>query len=680
MIQKTLIVAALLCGGATSAQPYARLEGDTLRLGNVLIERSFVWNDGDLMTASLTDKAAGVTRRTEGLRPDFVLGKARGAGGVLETVPVAASAHAPAYLLARVTYALGPVEVRREYRIYEQVPAIACDTWLRGTLAAAPDGSDVSAADRKNIESEADMASQAVSKAVLDQLSFKGKHWHGKAVEFRDVTDWRNNLVHVEDFISFHKTGWRGNLLFLRDGIDGGGLFFLKEAPCSSVQLHYGGSDFTTDFGRFQAVGLGIGPEDVSPDGWTRLYGCVTGVFGAGEGAALKALRSYQKTVRTAEEMVMMNTWGDRSQDAKVDEAFWLAELEKAARLGITHFQIDDGWQSGRSPNSKSAGGSFKDIWVNPDYWVPDPVKYPRGLGPIVERARELGIEVGLWFNPSVQDDFADWSRDAAALVALYRQYGIRVFKIDGLQIPSRKAEENLRRLLDTVRAETGDAVLFDLDVTAGRRTGYHYFGEYGNIFLENRYTDWGNYYPYQTLRNLWQLARDVPAERLQVEFLNPWRNAGRYPSDDPFAPSRYRFDDLFALTMAAQPLAWMEASNLPEEAFSLGGLVRDYRRVMADFHAGVILPVGAEPDGRAWTGFQSMTGERDGYLLIYREQSSAPDDAVPTWLPEGARVRLVPVLGEGKRRVAHVGADGAVRFHLSRENAFVLYRYTLQP
>ena len=140
MIQKTLIVAALLCGGATSAQPYARLEGDTLRLGNVLIERSFVWNDGDLMTASLTDKAAGVTRRTEGLRPDFVLGKARGAGGVLETVPVAASAHAPAYLLARVTYALGPVEVRREYRIYEQVPAIACDTWLRGTLAAAPDG------------------------------------------------------------------------------------------------------------------------------------------------------------------------------------------------------------------------------------------------------------------------------------------------------------------------------------------------------------------------------------------------------------------------------------------------------------------------------------------------------------------------------------------------------------
>lgn len=48
--------------------------------------------------------------------------------------------------------------------------------------------------------------------------------------------------------------------------------------------------------------------------------------------------------------MVMMNTWGDRSQDTKVNEAFCLQELERAAKLGITHFQIDDGMAGGQEP------------------------------------------------------------------------------------------------------------------------------------------------------------------------------------------------------------------------------------------------------------------------------------------------------------------------------------------
>jgi alpha-galactosidase len=63
--------------------------------------------------------------------------------------------------------------------------------------------------------------------------------------------------------------------------------------------------------------------------------------------------------------MIMMNTWGDRNQDSKINEKFSLLEVEKAAELGITHFQIDDGWQTGKSPNSATAKGFFKDIWDN---------------------------------------------------------------------------------------------------------------------------------------------------------------------------------------------------------------------------------------------------------------------------------------------------------------------------
>lgn len=97
---------------------------------------------------------------------------------------------------------------------------------------------------------------------------------------------------------------------------------------------------------------------------------------------------------------------------------------------------------------------------------------------------------------------------------------------------------------------ETNHHVIFNLDATAGRRGGYHSMNEYGNIFLENRYTDWGNYYPYRTLRNLWQLSRYVPAEKMQVEFLNKWRNADKYADNDIFAPKSYSFDYLLALLL----------------------------------------------------------------------------------------------------------------------------------
>ena len=665
------------CGRSiTSVQvpcaPYAVLQDDTLRMGNGCVERVFLWNEGALATISLTNKITGRSFKADGSRPDFSIGGLAFCGGNLETKDFGT------YLLVSVSTSSGSLEAIREYRIYNDVPAISCNTYLRGSLKASLFGGQDNAADRKNIEFITDMAVKAAEEAVLDRLAFPYKHWNCRVVDFSDVTDWNDNLVHTTDFIAYRKLNYRGNLLFAAEGRDGEGFFFLKEAPCSGVQLGGGKSDFTASDGGFQTVGPGVLPSDIDEYHWTRLYGCVTGVYGEGELEALKSLRAYQKKVRRSEDMVMMNTWGDRSQDSKVNESFCLGELELASRLGVSVFQIDDGWQSGKSPNSKLAKGSFKNIWNNPDYWTPDSVKYPRGLTPIVERAHELDMEVGLWFNPSVQNDFADWEKDAATLIGLYGKYGIRVFKIDGLQLPSKRAEENLRALFDRVVEQTDGEVIFNLDATAGRRIGYQYFGEYGNIFLENRYTDWGNYYPYRTLRNLWQLSRYVPAECLQIEFLNPWRNVDKYPEGDLFAPANYSFDYLAAISMAAQPLAWMEASNLPEEAYSTGNPLRSWRSIAAELHSGTILPIGQEPSGTSWTGFQSIIDSNSGYLIIYRENNPSAKGRVRTWLPDGARVRLTPVVGNGSRKCVKVKPGGIVTYNLDKINSYIILKYTL--
>lgn len=677
MMRKLLILAVILLPGLSAvAQPYAVLEGDTLRIGNNLIERRFAWNGGAVSTVSITDKVTGIKRKAAGRQSDFVLGKGAVSCGRMDTEEVMETALRPSHLLVRISYTQGSIQILREYCIFEDVPAIGCNTSVRGSLEGDLRGISDSAADRKNIESTSDMSTKVVGEATLERLAIAGEHWNCKAVEFKDVTDWNNTLVFEDTFIPYRKLGYKGNLLFASD--EGGGVFILKEAPCSSVQLNYGGADFFADHDGFSVTGIGIESADIKPDCWTRLYGCVTGIYGPGRSDGLIALRAWQNTMRSCEDMIMMNTWGDRSQDSKVNEEFCLSELEKAARLGITVFQIDDGWQSGKSPNSKVAKGSFKNIWDNPDYWTPDPQKYPRGLSPIVKRARELGLEVGLWFNPSIQENFADWEKDAAAIIGLWREYGIRIFKIDGLQIPCKKAEENLRRLFDRVKEESAGAVIFNLDATAGRRAGYHYFTEYGNVFLENRYTDWGNYYPYQTLRNLWMLSAYVPAQRLQIEFLNPWRNADKYPAGDRLAPSNYSFEYLAAITFAAQPLAWMEASNLPEEAFAASSLIRDYRSIMTELHSGTILPIGDEPSGHSWTGFQSIINDKEGYLLIYRENNPSQKGTIRTHFPAGSRVALSPVIGNGQKSKVKARDNGQITINLKEKNSFAIYKYSI--
>ncbi len=694
-MKKTIVLCGLLGFFVTACAQttcYSRKTGDTLVIGNSLVERAFVWNGGNLCTVSITNKETGNTFRTASVAPDFSVGRQPTAiGGTFGYRKVAATSVSPAHLEATVSFSLGALSVRRVYRLYDGVPTIACDTYLKGTVRGMSGTDDKNAADRKNIESASDMTAVS-AEASLDRVDFGGQHWHARAVEFWDVTDWNNNLMAVRDIITYRKNRYKGNLLFVRNGVDDEGFFFLKESPCSGTQPHYPGADFITEFGRFKVVGLGISGSDITPDGWTRLYGCVLGVYGgSGELPALKALRLYQKQVRLMQadrdEMVMMNTWGDRNQDAKINEKFCLEELECAARLGISHFQIDDGWQTGKSPNSAVAKGSFDNIWDNDNYWEPDPGKYPHGLAPIVKKGRQLGIEIGLWFNPSVKNGFADWEKDADALVSLYRKYGIRIFKIDGLSVPDKRAEENLRKLFDKVVDASGGQVVFNLDATAGRREGYHAFNEYGNVFLENRYTDWQNYYPYQTLRNVWMLAKYVPVEKLQIEFLNKWRNKEKY-GDDPFAPSVYSFSYLFAITMVGQPLAWMEASGLPYEAFGLKPLVDIYRSVAHEFHGGIILPVGEEPSGRSWTGFQSVSVAENGsdygkvesgFLIVYRENNTENQSEIRTWLPEGASASFTPLMGNGRNFSCTVGKEGRITVSLPSPNSFAFYRYELK-
>ena len=95
---------------------------------------------------------------------------------------------------------------------------------------------------------------------------------------------------------------------------------------------------------------------------------------------------------------VLYNSW--EAVGFSVDAAQQLALARRAARIGVELFCLDDGWFRSRSSDRAGLGD-----------WTPDPERFPGGVRPIGERARELGMSFGLWVEPEMISPDSDLAR-----------------------------------------------------------------------------------------------------------------------------------------------------------------------------------------------------------------------------------------------------------------------------
>ena len=108
-------------------------------------------------------------------------------------------------------------------------------------------------------------------------------------------------------------------------------------------------------------------------------------------------LRSRHPRV-SAERPVTLNVWEAVYFKHDLDQLLDLAE--RAATLGVERFVLDDGWFSSRRDDRSGLG----DWVVSPDIW-------PRGLHPLIDRVRKLGMQFGLWFEPEMVNPDSDVAR-----------------------------------------------------------------------------------------------------------------------------------------------------------------------------------------------------------------------------------------------------------------------------
>ena len=128
------------------------------------------------------------------------------------------------------------------------------------------------------------------------------------------------------------------------------------------------------------------------------------GYTAGGQGEASRVLHRLQEQVILPQaphpklRPVLFNSWEATGFD--VDEAGQLALADRAAKLGVERFVIDDGWFGQRKTDHAGLGD-----------WYVNQQKFPHGLKPIIDHVHALGMDFGIWVEPEMVNPDSDLYR-----------------------------------------------------------------------------------------------------------------------------------------------------------------------------------------------------------------------------------------------------------------------------
>jgi alpha-galactosidase len=128
------------------------------------------------------------------------------------------------------------------------------------------------------------------------------------------------------------------------------------------------------------------------------------GMTSEGWGGASRLMHRFERDeilpggVKSRLRPVLYNSW--EATEFNVDQAGQESLADKAAKLGVELFVMDDGW-FGKRNNDKAGLGD----------WYPNPQKFPRGLKPLIDHVNALGMDFGLWIEPEMVNPDSDLYR-----------------------------------------------------------------------------------------------------------------------------------------------------------------------------------------------------------------------------------------------------------------------------
>ncbi|MEC0093186.1 alpha-galactosidase [Paenibacillus macquariensis] len=187
-----------------------------------------------------------------------------------------------------------------------------------------------------------------------------------------------------------HATEDHGNVWFGALAWSGNWKITAEKTSFNQLKVTGGISDFDSEWT------LGAGESFEAPE---FVGGYTTGGFGN----MSRQLHQYQYDYVIPNQearKVLYNSWEATYFDVNAKDQMALAE--RAAKLGVELFVVDDGWFGQRNHDRAGLG----DWFVNEE-------KFPNGLNELINKVHDLGMEFGIWVEPESVNPDSD----------LYRQH-----------------------------------------------------------------------------------------------------------------------------------------------------------------------------------------------------------------------------------------------------------------
>ena len=178
----------------------------------------------------------------------------------------------------------------------------------------------------------------------------------------------------------FGALGWSGNWKLT-----------IEQTPAQQVRVVGGYNDF--DFGYLLKPGEALS---------TPPFYAGFSDYGFGEASRLMHRFEREEILPERSRLrlrpVLYNSW--EATLFNVNEAGQKELAEKAAKIGVELFVMDDGWFGERNDDHAGLGD-----------WVVNPKKFPDGLKPLISYVNSLGMDFGLWFEPEMVNPNSDLYR-----------------------------------------------------------------------------------------------------------------------------------------------------------------------------------------------------------------------------------------------------------------------------
>jgi alpha-galactosidase len=273
-----------------------------------------------------------------------------------------------------------------------------------------------------------------------------------------------------------------------------------------------------------------------------------------GFGAASRALHNLERAeilpggVTSRLRPVLYNSWEATTFD--VNEAGQKELADKAAKLGVELFVMDDGWFGARNDDHAGLGD-----------WFVNPKKFPQGLKGLIDHVNGLGMDFGLWVEPEMVNANSD----------LYRAHPDWVMNFPGRP----RSELRNQMVLNLARTDVKEYIFGVLDKLASENNIRYFKWDMNRPFSEPGWPEvapaderklWVEYD-----RNLYEILDRLRAKHPKLEIESCSGGGGRvdleilrrveevWASDNTEAFDRLRIQEGFSQAYTAKIMsAWV--------------------------------------------------------------------------------------------------------------------------